>query len=327
MGVCVLNDGTELEFDEDGNFLDSVTEEQQKQWFKEEGEREIDPGSYGRIETEFDPESAMKGTGPLIPSKPLKEWILIYGASGSAKTHSALSCFQLINSSNSPAHFFAIDTDFAVEMNLENFPELMNSGKMHIETCADFGEIQKATDKILKQVRPDRGDWILVDKISDAWALAPEFYVRSRLGIELDDLEKRYRASGKSGKDFQGGNALLEYYAGGITPMYRTWEQQILYRSKCHIFCTSGETAVISGTGRMDDSATMKNEFGKLKPNCNKETPFKFHTRLNSIQPYENQWVINTKRERRARKYLKRERINDFGLQYLVEVAGWIREK
>lgn len=264
---------------------------------------------------------------PLRMNKGIKEAILLYGASGSGKTKAWLDMANKIYKSGSPAHFFAIDTDYAVALNGEHYPELMDSGRLHFEECLGFAEIAAATEKFKKLIDPRRDDWFVIDKIGDAWAKIPEYYVETRLKTTLDELEKGYRGSSKRGEEYRSGNALLEYYAGGISPLYQSWEDKVIYGSKCNVLFTAGEKDIVSDTGRMDDSEEAKLMFGKFKPDCNKNTPFKFHTILRTSHPYQDKWALTTIRERRVRTWMKREFFGSFGDKYLDEIAKWERRE
>lgn len=333
MGFANLLNGAQLEFnDASGEFLPDTDPELIAQYWKEQEENQADHEAEAMVETVIagldDGLGLDIGTGPLLPPvKGRKELIMIFGESGTGKTHGLLSIANEIFLSGSPAHFYGIDTDWAMELNLDNFPDLAASGRMHIYPAPTYGEVDAATDQILKQIKKDREDWIFVDRASDVWIDAPAHYVKSRIGKDLDDLEKAYRASGKEGKaGFKQGSALLEYYASGISPMYRAWEQSIIYRSGAHVVFVCTETQVVTGTGRMDDSNATQREFGKLKPGGNKETPFKFHSRLHFMQKHDRKWTCTTKRERGARDWWNAKPVSNFGQQYLLNVAKWRRD-
>jgi len=267
---------------------------------------------------------------PVISPHAYREWILLYGPFCSGKTHAYLSLAQFYAQTQTPGVFHIIDTDYAVRVQMEKFPEIhevKDGGNLSIYECYDFADMQTAAKSISDTARPS--DWVVLDKETTAWKGAPDYYCRSRFDKSADQIEMEYKQLmerlGKPAVD----SGLLRYYGNGINPMYEhEFRDLLLYKSRANVIICADSKEVNSSDPKSRgprDSRDVAQQFEQVgfKPAGQKDTPGKMHTIILLDQRYRGRWFATTVRERGDRQSWSNQELVSFPHQYLLGPAEW----
>lgn len=258
----------------------------------------------------------------LRPTKKLREKILLTGAYGTGKSHAWLSIARLSQKTGSPAVFYCIDTDDAIERMLaEGFPELEN---VVVRRAYQWPEYEAAMEEFLAKARPvsdeHPGDWIIVDMIDPAWDETQAHFVRQVFGKDPGDYFLAIRKQVKSGSLYQ------EAFDGwkdwpAINRVYFDWISPYVLRSGAHILATAQVEALDVQQEKDKTTRLLYGEYG-VKPKGQKRLGHQFHTVLWLQQVRQGDWRMTTIKDR-ARKMLEGVPLKVFPIDYLVRVAGW----
>lgn len=255
------------------------------------------------------------------------ERLMIFGPSTGGKTHDVLAILDLLRQFGTDFKCFYLDSDEAVPANIDHYPELEEQAEDLIDWtyATRFADAEKWARDLLEKKKPRPQDIIVVDRTTTFWDDAPRHYVKSRLKLDLEEMEREYRLSKEGGKD---GNALLPYYSGGINPMWAAFRNR-LFECKCHVIFVCTEKDLITKEGRMKDDGTTIRTFQKA--GCKPDTQKKDHTFFHSIyfitQPHNDadKYITTTIRERKKRPKYTRHDITgaSFGHFWLMGICGW----
>ncbi len=260
-----------------------------------------------------------------MPKGKPRERILGYGGSGAGKTKAWLDIAQAYEDADMEGDFYVLDTDYATERMLyEGYPELLESGRVHVTVPYDGWSDYKAFGKSLKKQMGD-DDWAVIDLMDVAWDEAQEHYSLEVYGEDKGDYFVSRRKDMKKPEK----ENLFEGYTDWnvIKPLYNSFSKAVIFEHRGHTFATAGAAAVSRGGGSFGDSKEIVNTFGHvgLKPTGNKRLMHPFHTAILFTQA-KNGWHITTAKDR-EREMLKNEFIDDFAYDYLRGVGGWKEPK
>lgn len=117
------------------------------------------------------------------PRVPPFERILAFGIFGSGKTYAWLKMAAWAHKTKSPARFFVIDTDAAVERMLwsEEFQSIAD--RVIVRPVFAWPEYVAALDEFLAQATEN--DWIVVDMIGNAWDAVQSYFVDEVFGKDI----------------------------------------------------------------------------------------------------------------------------------------------
>lgn len=266
-------------------------------------------------------------TGDII-----RERIGIYGPPKVGKTHQYLTIARWHQTLGSDAIFYAISSDLSYEVLLMN-PEFADLTNVVYVDVDDFEGYVKGARNFTSKMR--RHDWLSVDLMDQAWAAVQDEYARvqtSKAGGNLEDMGDLWATSGGSEK------YPIEGWEWGMpNARYRIFANNILLRCPGNLFLIYGQKELMKGSssGKSDENEKVKEMFKHigLKPNGQKDDPFRWHTILHIDSRGEKKQVISTAGDRwGGREWLGRKNSNgmvsdvpfdDFFTDYLVAVAGW----
>lgn len=239
----------------------------------------------------------------------IREKILVTGSFGSGKTTAWLQVARWAKQTGSDAKFFVIDTDDAVSSMVRADEGLDN---IVLYDAFEWEEYVTAQKKILPVARPYH-DWIVVDFMSTSWEAVQDWYVRQMFGdpAEFFMSVRKGESGGMDGwKDWQ-----------YINRQYKAWAFPILFKSKAHLFLTAQ-----ADTLKDTDSKELRTDFGAhgVRPRGQKALSNQVHTVMltRTLKPREV-FLTTVKERRKWRHVLEAKPLEDFAIDYLVQVAGW----
>ena len=237
----------------------------------------------------------------------LREKILVIGAPGSGKSYSGLTIARCFPES----HCFVLDTDDAIpRMLATEFSDLKN---VTVFPCVDWPQYLESVVTIGKKAKT--GDWLMVDFISQAWSAIQNYYVETVFGESVGDYFLRVRMdAAKNAKKLDTLSGWVDWVP--IKANYNDWLRRIKYKLPTHVYAAAGVRAP-----RDTDEREIKEMFaGGKMPEGEKHLGHEFHTIL-SAEHLRDGWVMSTIKDR-GRKLIERQPVPNFGLGYVIAVAG-----
>lgn len=246
-----------------------------------------------------------------------RERIMYMGAWGTGKTSAWLNIAKWSFDTGSPARFYAIDTDNALEAFLEpgtQYEKLSasNGGNVEWTRAYEWEEYTAATDLYRDKLTQD--DWLIIDFISPAWDAVQGYYIQE---IFKDDPAEYFLMMRRENK---GGNPLDGYKDWSqINRLYKTWMNRMLHRTAGHKFLTA-EVATM-GQGETKENRATFGSYG-VKPKGQKQLGHQPHTLLLGTVDRQGEISVTTVKDR-ERTPVENLKINEFAIDYLCGVAGW----
>lgn len=281
------------------------------------------------------------------------ERILATGITGSGKSFQWLRIARILKPTGSI--FRVLDTDNDIDYMLRTeFQDLLpeNNGNVFVHLACDWleyeqgvawikqkGANEKALDQYLLHAyrKPvARKDWVVVDKINNAWSTVQRYFVNEVFGEDKGQyfleirkaIEAHAGISLKTGK--QATSVVTEGFDGWkdwsvINGLYDDWILPIVYRVKCNVYAAADVEKIM----RDEKDAEVLDIFGNagIKPTGNKKLGGQFHSVFVLIPGFDKQknrtYEIVTLKDRGNRTYFKGTALNSFYNQYLATKAGW----
>lgn len=253
---------------------------------------------------------------------PLRERILAFGPWKTGKTVSYLKIAAMHQKRNSPATFFIVDTDFAMNRMLApstdpnlDFSKLQN---VVYEEVSDWHEVVTATNQFREKIK--EGDWLVIDMASPLWEQCYGSWIKKVYGEDLDTLIARKMIE-KGLKDK--GSTNMGDILGDLVSwpaVNRRWYPfaQSLISHRGHLFLVAGQTELRKK--EEDDTRAMFGQWG-VKPEGQKRLPHLVHDLYRFQSGGQNQPPRISSISRPGRKSLVGESVPDFSL--LLLKAGW----
>lgn len=273
-------------------------------------------------------------TAPVNPrsGKPIRERLAIFGPPKVGKTHLFFTIAKWHKDLGSDAMFYAVSSDTSYEV-LSMNPEFEELDNITWEDAIHFQDYITHARHFSSLMRPQ--DWLSVDLMADAWPAAQDEYAKvqtAQAGGNLEDMGDLWATAGKTDEYPIGG-----WEWGMPNARYRILANNILLRCPGHVFLVYGQKSLLSdsGSGKTGETAQTKEMFGHLgvKPNGQKDDPWRWHTILQVDSAGEKQQKLATAGERFGYREHVGQRmgnggvrpaaIDDFFLDYLVKVAKW----
>ena len=190
--------------------------------------------------------------------------------------------------------------------------DFRQGGNVHWTPAFEWPEYEAWIDEVMAKVGPN--DWMIIDFISTAWEAVQTYYVSEIFKQESGEFFLEAR------KNMKGGNALdgwkdWQY----INKLYKTWVNKVLHRTGGHKFLTAQADSL-----RENDDRAVRAMFGSygVRPKGQKELGYQTHTiLLTGIERGGNTNLTTIKD--RERKRLDAQTVNEFTVDYLVNVGGW----
>lgn len=248
----------------------------------------------------------------LMPPNPdQRERILAMGSFGTGKTTAWLSIARWAEATGSDAQFYAIDTDAAVQhmVTLGDWP----ADRIHVWPVFEWEEYNAAINEILPRLRPQ--DWLVADFVGSAWESVQDWYVQMIYKQTIDEFFLDARMASKQGNPLQG---WVDWNI--INRAYRAWITKLIYKAPANLFVTAvGETL------RDSDSRELRAVYGPIgiRPRAQKHLSHQVHSILLFQAVRAGEITMTTVKDRERAK-LEYTPLNDFTIDYLCNVAGWL---
>lgn len=246
-----------------------------------------------------------------LPGKPLAERILVMGGFSTGKTTTWLNIAKWLHETGSPAKVYVIDTDMAAArmMSGANYSHLPN---VEVRDAYEWGEYISAVEHFSKVAT--MGDWIVCDFVSTAWEAVQAWFVDEYFAADIADFFAEARANRAGGNPLDGWKDWSV-----INKQYKKFSDLLFKKNQAHILVTAPSRAI-----QDKDAPEIRATFASYghRPEGQKHLGHLPHTILHAqaIRPGEVYFTTVKDRERRP---LEAQRINEFAIDYLVQVAGW----
>ena len=253
----------------------------------------------------------------LISPHRFKERILLFGGGGSGKSETVLNI-----ASHVQGEFYIYDNDTSFNYNRAlqtTYQDLDDTGRVHVYEATDntWEDCLVQLTDMVGAADPDT-DWLVIDSITPTWGWVQNWYQEQVHGQDLArhmiQLKREYA------DDQRGYNAAVTNDMNW--PVVKK-EYEKLYRVmqqwKGHLIIT----AEAKGLGR-DADDDMKMLYGHLgmKPSGEGRLHHIASTNLLLTHPGQGEWKVTTVKDRN-REELDGVVVEDFGKDYLMDVAGW----
>ena len=258
----------------------------------------------------------------MRPATPRRERIMVYGGPGASKTRSWLTIADMYRKTKTPGKFYLLDTDDAYWANVEEFPELPDSGIIVNNTVYDWEKYQAVAKDYAAVVTPD--DWIVADLFDKGWEEAQNYYCQETFGMDLADYfllkRKEMEKQKKKDKNFQPLEGWVDWNV--IKPMHAKFANNVLFRHSAHVYVATTQKP----TSRKTDKKVIIDTFGHLGAKPGGEKSIGVHG-VNTVLKFSNQgdgeWMMDTAKDRGARGLMVQKPNRNFCIDYLLTVAGW----
>ena len=261
----------------------------------------------------------------MRPATPRRERILNYGGPGSSKTRSWLTIAEMYRKTKTSGTFYHLDTDDAYWANVEEFPELPDSGKVVSNYAYDWEGYQALANEYKSKATPD--DWIVGDLFDKGWEEVQNYYCQQTFGMDLADYflmkRKEDEEKKKKGKNFQPLEGWVDWSV--IKPMHAQFANNLIFRHPAHVYLAATQKPVSRGTDKNDIIDT----FGHLGSKPGGEKSIGVHgvnTVLKFSQKKPGTWTMDTAKDRGAREMMIGVENKNFALDYLLnpDRGGWL---
>lgn len=255
----------------------------------------------------------------LSPQSPQsrRERILGMGPFGTGKTTNWINIAKWSHATGSHARFYVLDTDNALEAFFEpgsQYAELdyRVGGPVEWTTVYEWPEYVEAITNFAPKVTVD--DWTIIDFISPAWEAVQNFYVSEIFKTDIAEYFLEARKAMKGGNPLDGWKD-WQY----INRLYKSWINMTLHRVAGHKYFTAQAESI-----RDTDDKAIRAMFGShgVRPRGQKELGYQAHTILLSSGNRAGEAFLTTIKDR-ERTPLSDLKVNEFAVDYLVNVAGW----
>lgn len=260
---------------------------------------------------------------PIHCPRNARERILVYGTTGTSKTHSWFNIADWHQRTKSTARFLVLDTDNSVTEELEEgYPHLTN---VEIFPTFNYTDFSTNLDKATAFINPD--DWLVVDMVGELWEMAQRHFTDQVFNRDIESHFLAMRAEMQRYNESRNPNDKQKTRLNpleGFTdwPTINKLNQGIMdrlcLRNTSHVYCTSKAQALNS-----QDDEQNQDVYGRygFRPQGQKFLGHYFRS-IFFTQKAKTGWRINSVKDRN-RPLLEGTELTNFTMQYLKEVAGW----
>lgn len=256
---------------------------------------------------------------PLHPLIPAPERILAFGPAGSGKTSNWLDIAKWSVRTKSPARFFVLDTDFAVERMLISYPEIIPYTS--ITTGYDWQDYVTFQKFVLTNATPD--DWVIIDFMGSAWDVVQQHFVEEVFKKDIGDYFLQARKELSSGsKNLAALDGWTDWSV--VNGLYRQWVNPLLFKGRYNIYATAKSDQLSGDKKPTEDAQTraLLLPYG-VKPKGQKDLPYQFHTLLLTGRDNRTGDRTLTTIKDRERSEVKGLAVSSFTMDYLKGVGSW----
>lgn len=253
----------------------------------------------------------------LTPSITPRERILTFGVQGTGKSNGILTIARRCPSST----FYVVDTELGNYPRLlaTDYPELQN---VEVRTVSDdWGELIPTIQSVHSVMGKD--DWLVLDSVTPTWDWVQSWFTDKVFGKDIDEYfmdvriaKQQVRGEGKDKKSLGAFEGWMDWPV--INKVYFKI-YTVLLNTPGHLYLTAEQSRLSD-----DDDKDVRETFGPygVKPKGQKRLGHIPHTVLMLTKTRVGEYQMTTIKDR-GRKELERMRVEDFGRDYLMKVAGW----
>lgn len=252
---------------------------------------------------------------------PFPERLLLFGGGGSGKTEALLQIARHIGQGH--VRVYENDISFAWDRALAtDFQDVDQTGKVTIERADNTWEnTLELVTTMVDESDADAGDWIVLDSMTPTWEQVRTWYLKKVYGEDASSYLINLKA--EHANDLKAYNAALSAsmnYDIINQEYFKLYHQLFLWGKQGGNLAVTAEAA---GLGGKEDAETAM-IFGHLgvKPAGQKKLHHVASTNLFLVHKSREVWTMSTAKDRN-RDDMENAQVDDFALDYLVQVAGW----
>jgi hypothetical protein len=255
------------------------------------------------------------------------ERLLGFGEGGSGKSSAVLTMARYMPTT----HFWINDTDvsFAYDRLLATeFNDVEETGNVTVLQSTDWEEFQESMRKIDADA-DSKADILVVDNATFTWPWVQDYHIQTQYGADLDTFlaEIRREFDNKNSKEYMAALAdnmqwplVNKRYTKGFYRYFHKWRGHAIIIA---------ESKPVSKSEKDEDIVTQFKVHG-AQPAGQKELPFVMATNIlfidRGLRQGKPSWAITTTKDRGRAKVDKMD-VDEFAIDYLVDVAGWEVER
>jgi hypothetical protein len=272
---------------------------------------------------------SFKSSLPPLPGA--GERIMVFGPSGVGKSFDLYCAARMAINTGSDAQFHIIDTDRSVARMLSD-PQLSvllgedrtPHPNIHVydirEIAAEKNHnewkvLASSLQTVSKVLGPN--DWVMIDMMTVTYDWVQEAYTDRVFKKDRSDFFQDKRAQQAAGGKEGGSFSFIDWPI--LKDMYQTDLMRPIMMMKGHVYATAALKALDDRAG-----ANERSTFGAfgVMPAGEKNTQFTFHTVLWKFSPKQGTFAFTTIKDR-ARPFVSTYNVDDFAIDYLVNIGGW----
>lgn len=246
-----------------------------------------------------------------------RDRILGFGGPGAGKTRAWMSIADAYRRTNTDNKFYLLDTDDTYWANVEEYPELAESGIVVPRYVFEWEDYVATSKEFAAKAVP--GDWIITDLFDKGWDEAQNYYSNQVYGEDKADyyLLRRQEVARqkKDAKNFQAFDGWTDWNV--IKPIHAQWANYVLFRNQAHIFLATTQKPL----DRKVDKKDIIDTFGHIGSKPGGEKSIGVHgvnTVIHFTKKDQGEWYMETAKDRGEREDMMRTRVRDFAMDYLL---------
>ena len=257
----------------------------------------------------------------------MRERIIAAGAPGSGKTYAWLTIARMLPD----VTFHVLDPDDGVlRVWKSEFPEVHNLNYYFTPSWSDelkdyeegkMGGIVTAYKEIAKIAKPQ--DWVIVEMAGNIWGMVQTEFTTKVFNEGVGEYFLKAR------QEMRQGSSRLEALKGWtdwlvINKMHNEdLMNPICYKLPCHVFMTTS-LSITTPSAVAKEEAEQRAFYGDtlIRVEGQKHNVFRAQS-IFTFTRRKKEWFFSTFIKDRGRSFIQDDQLFDFGMQYLVGVAGW----
>lgn len=216
-------------------------------------------------------------------------------------------------------HVIDLDYSMAYERLLAmEYPDVWDRGTVAVhEVDAVWEDFEQKFKTLIETGNPET-DWITIDPATVTWQMVQAWWSNTVHGENIADHMAELR---KSAADLKEYNAMMatDMTWPAINKQYQEKFYRMLHKWRGHIILIC-EPAEIRRDADADERSTYG--FVGYKPQGQKTLPHVAATNIFLDHPKISEWRMTTIKDR-GRQLVEKAPLNEFAIDYLVEIGGW----
>jgi len=246
-----------------------------------------------------------------------KERILAYGGAGVGKSSITLNIARY----QPDAHFHVIDLDYSMtyeRLLATEYADVYDQGNVTVHECDPEWDVFVDTlAEIVRDANPET-DWLTIDPVTMTWDMVQGWWLDTVQGTNIADYMATLRRDTADSKEYSAALAeAMQWPAINKQYQQKFYGQFHRWRGHSILCCEAAEL------GRQEDG-DVRDLYGFIgyKPKGQKTMPHVSATNVFLDHPKRDVWRMTTAKDR-GRELLEKQPLEEFALDYLVEVGGW----